>query len=1205
MSYTFYAKSTDTASNSSTCSTASVSYTLDITAPATPSLTLSDPASTPGNDDTPTFEVTGVVIDDTISIYTDSNCTTLKGSKVATATTENVTSSALADASYTFYANSTDPAGNISGCSGSGADYVLDTTAPATPSLTLHDPSSTPGYDGTPTFEVTSLTAGDTIKLYTDADCTVFKGENTAAGVTDYVTSSAVADGAYTFYVNSTDDASNVSGCSSGANYTYIDAFSGGSGTIADPFLIATATDMQTVDGVSGTGCDYCDKHFKVVANIDMSAYTGEEFNIIGDSSNKFSGSFDGNGYTIDNFTYTATLEWTNEVGLFSYTDVTATMTNMALTNVNVSSPGTYIGGLVGYNNADITGSEISGSVVGKYAVGGLIGQNTSDGSIDNCSATIHASETINANNGTGSAGGLIGNNSGSITNCSVTVNGTVSANPAADNSGGLTGTNNGTIENCSIDGSGIISSSGNSVGGLIGSNSSSGTVTNSHVTGINVNGASNIGGLIGVNAANSEVGVDNCSVTIPATVTISGVGSVGGLIGDNNASSSDITNCDVTVTGTVEGSGSRIGGLIGTDNLSDSTISNCHVTVTGTITAGNSGANVGGLLGGTNGGTIENCSVTGSGMLGNPEINYVGGLIDQNGGSIKNSYTDINIIGEQMVGGLVADGSAGGTIENSYVRGNVTGVLTGNTYSAGLVAGFVTNTTITNSYFSGTIVANTSGGIIGYKMSTNTFSNVFWDRDKNTWLVATCDKGIDCDSAGMNATQGVDVSGIISETTTAMQFKYTFTSAGWNFTTPIWKMPGGDYPILEWQPSYCTAEHIADAPYANSTVATTGDGLSEATAFTICTPTQFYQIGQTSGDWDKHFILKDDIDLDGVSCDTIGINGDAFSGNFNGGGLAIDNFNYNNASWDYAGLFGITSGVVRNLILENVTMIGRDFVGGLVGRSEGEITNCRIDSGSIEGGSNVGGLIGISLADVSISHTASVNITNSSAGDYYGGLIGITSTGTVSDCSSITATVTGNSKVGGLIGYINADAVNVLRSHSTVDISSGGACGGFIGSIPSDNAPVVENCYATGDITSTGVGSGGFIGGSGDATIRNCYSTGDVESTDIGVGGFSGSTGNASSFINCYSTATIINGSDYEGGFIGIAGASTYSNCYWQNGVAGIDDAYDDYTGGIDGITSTSSASMKSAATFSGWDFASFIWTTLGDTVAPLLWWQ
>ena len=44
------------------------------------------------------------------------------------------------------------------------------------------------------------------------------------------------------------------------------------------------------------------DKHFQLMADIDLSGYAGTDFNIIG---GRFTGVFDGNGHTISNFSYT------------------------------------------------------------------------------------------------------------------------------------------------------------------------------------------------------------------------------------------------------------------------------------------------------------------------------------------------------------------------------------------------------------------------------------------------------------------------------------------------------------------------------------------------------------------------------------------------------------------------------------------------------------------------------------------------------------------------------------------------------------------------------------------------------------------------------------------------------------------------------------------------------------------------------------
>ncbi len=83
--------------------------------------------------------------------------------------------------------------------------------------------------------------------------------------------------------------------------------YGGGTGEPNDPYLIYTAEQMNAI----GAEPNEWDKHFKLMADIDLSTYGGTAFNIIGryvrDTSSgykPFSGVFDGNGRTISNFNY-------------------------------------------------------------------------------------------------------------------------------------------------------------------------------------------------------------------------------------------------------------------------------------------------------------------------------------------------------------------------------------------------------------------------------------------------------------------------------------------------------------------------------------------------------------------------------------------------------------------------------------------------------------------------------------------------------------------------------------------------------------------------------------------------------------------------------------------------------------------------------------------------------------------------------------
>jgi hypothetical protein len=105
--------------------------------PSAPSaLSLVTPASSPGNVNTPTIQVSGVTSAYVVQLYSDFTCTALVGNVTSAGVTTNITTGALADGSYTFYANQTDQAGNVSNCSVANVAYVLNTATPTVTNVT-------------------------------------------------------------------------------------------------------------------------------------------------------------------------------------------------------------------------------------------------------------------------------------------------------------------------------------------------------------------------------------------------------------------------------------------------------------------------------------------------------------------------------------------------------------------------------------------------------------------------------------------------------------------------------------------------------------------------------------------------------------------------------------------------------------------------------------------------------------------------------------------------------------------------------------------------------------------------------------------------------------------------------------------------------------------------------------------------------------
>lgn len=295
-------------------------------------------------------------------------------------------------------------------------------------------------------------------------------------------------------------------------------AFGGGDGSPNQPYMILTAQDLSDIR-MDLTAS------YRLGADIDLADVDhdndGKGWMPIGTNSNRFTGTLDGNGYTIRGLTINRPTE--DAVGLFGYIDNNAQLQDIRLLHIHVTGRNN-IGGLVAwsYNGSTIENSYAAGRVSGSNGVGVLVGNN-SGGTIQ------HSYATGNAISDGAYAGGLAGVNSGTIRSSYATAR--VDGN---NNVGGLAGINNGgTIENSHATGS----VSGNQyVGGLAGWNYNGSIIRNSYATG-SVSGTQYVAGLVGWNYSNGSV-VENSY----ATGSVTG-GNAGGLVALNNSGGAPSVN--------------------------------------------------------------------------------------------------------------------------------------------------------------------------------------------------------------------------------------------------------------------------------------------------------------------------------------------------------------------------------------------------------------------------------------------------------------------------------------------------------------------------------------------------------------------------------------------------------------------------------------------------------------------------------------
>ena len=318
---------------------------------------------------------------------------------------------------------------------------------------------------------------------------------------------------------------------------------------------------------------------------------------------------------------------------------------NYTISGLNINNSSANYQGLFGYvdTGGTVKNLTVSGSVSGHNFVGGVVGVNS--GSVTNCAFSGNVEDCDFTGNVSGSdyVGGVVGDNRGSVENCYNT--GKVSGNRSV---GGVVGDNGGSVTNCYN--TGTVTGADDYVGGVVGDNNS--TVKNCYNTGA-VTGNSYVGGVVGDNSGS----VTNCYNTDSGTVK--GNNYVGGVVGNSSggfSASASVTNC--YNTGSV--SGSYVGGVVGQNSIS-STVENCYNT--GNVSGNNY---VGGVVGYNSSSTVENCYNIGE-VSGLDSGNYVGGVVGYNiSSTVENCYNIGEVSGNSYVGGVVGY-NISSTVENCY----------------------------------------------------------------------------------------------------------------------------------------------------------------------------------------------------------------------------------------------------------------------------------------------------------------------------------------------------------------------------------------------------------------------------------------------------------------------------------------------------------------------------------------------------------
>ena len=378
-------------------------------------------------------------------------------------------------------------------------------------------------------------------------------------------------------------------------------------------------------------------------------------------------------------------------------------------TGKNTSEVQLYVTGTVG--NANATGA---GKVMGGTYVGGIVGYNDANTFMYIDQASSYASVTADA----GYAGGIISANRKSNNKIQTSYfYGSVTAKEAA---GGIAGENQGTISKCNVTNATITGGNGTSVasyGGIAGVNGIASTKTgevdaakitectfSGTVTGASgdSNVRAHIGGIVGANGFNSTVkastiGAQETLVSVKDQAgTIANVGGIAGTNYGTVESSDNKVKAADAKTNISNGSG-YTGGIVGC-NQKDAVVkgSDAERTTTSdkwTITVNTSDTSVDTAVGG---------------IIGHSE--------SQTALELMANHATVNVTGgNASVGGIVGKLEGGTGNKLTINKCDNYGAVTGTWYTGGLVGYLRNAATFTGCTSKGTVTGGTTGIMVGF----------------------------------------------------------------------------------------------------------------------------------------------------------------------------------------------------------------------------------------------------------------------------------------------------------------------------------------------------------------------------------------------------------------------------------------------------------------------------------------------------------
>jgi len=262
----------------------------------------------------------------------------------------------------------------------------------------------------------------------------------------------------------------------------------------------------------------------------------------------------------------------------------------------------------------------------------------------------------------------------------------------------------------------------------------------------------------------------------------------------------------------------------------------------------------------------------------------------------------------------------------------------------------------------------------------------------------------------------------------------------------------------------FLTIVSITQAKYGG------GSGTADE-PYQIATAADLIALGESPEDYDKHFILTADIDLDPnlpgrkVFDKAVIARETPFTGVFDG-----------NGHWLYS-------------------YRGADSLFRYVRGSSAQVKNLRLFKSDVEyHGIGTGSLLvgTLTYGTISNCHVQDCKLSSRSLGGA-GGLVG-SNDGTITDCHISGQIIGTRHDVGGLVAYNGEDAT-ITRCSFSGSVGGGGGGSRLTGGLVGFNFGGISFCYSTGLVW--GSGAAGLVGGNG-GVVYSCYSISSVS----GAGG-------------------------------------------------------------------------------------------------------